>query len=45
MTRGDLMVEGVDGDKKLQLFASALKVDVGTGEGSERGGSCSGRGR
>src|SRR5438094_2832757 len=30
MTGGDLAVEGVDGDKKLQLFAGDLKVDVGT---------------
>src|SRR2546422_9912206 len=36
MSGGDLTVEGVDGDKKLQLFAGDLKVDVGTGEGSER---------
>jgi hypothetical protein len=30
MTGGDLTVEGVDGDKNLQLFAGDLKVDVGT---------------
>jgi hypothetical protein len=30
MTGGDLTVEGVDGDKKLQLFAGDLKVEVGT---------------
>ena len=30
MTGGDLTVEGVDGDKRLQLFAGDLKVDVGT---------------
>jgi hypothetical protein len=30
MTGGDLTVEGVDGDKDLQLFAGDLKVDVGT---------------
>ena len=30
LTGGDLTVEGVDGDKKLQLFAGDLKVDVGT---------------
>src|SRR5215472_11818329 len=29
MTGGDLTVEGVDGDKDLQLFAGDLKVDVG----------------
>lgn len=29
MTGGDLTVEGVDGDKNLQLFAGDLKVDVG----------------
>ena len=30
MTGGDLTVEGVDGDKNLQLLAGDLKVDVGT---------------
>lgn len=30
MTGGDLTVEGVEGDKNLQLFAGDLKVDVGT---------------
>jgi hypothetical protein len=30
MTAGDLTVEGVEGDKNLQLFAGDLKVDVGT---------------
>ncbi len=30
MTGGDLTVKGVDGDKKLELFAGDLKVDVGT---------------
>jgi hypothetical protein len=30
MTGGDLTVEGVDGDKNLQLFAGDLKVDVGS---------------
>ena len=30
MTGGDLAVEGVEGDKNLQLFAGDLKVDVGT---------------
>ncbi len=29
MTGGDLTLEGVDGDKNLQLFADDLKVDVG----------------
>lgn len=30
MTGGDLSVEGVEGDKNLQLFAGDLKLDVGT---------------
>ena len=30
MTGGDLTVEGVEGDKNLQLFAGDLKVDVGS---------------
>jgi hypothetical protein len=30
LTGGDLTVEGVDGDKNLQLFAGDLRVDVGT---------------
>jgi len=30
LTGGDLTVEGVEGDKNLQLFAGDLKVDVGT---------------
>jgi len=30
MTGGNLAVEGVEGDKNLQLFAGNLKVDVGT---------------
>lgn len=30
MTGGDLTVEGVEGDKNLQLFAGDLKVEVGT---------------
>ena len=30
MTGGNLTVEGVDGDKNLQLFAGDLKVDEGT---------------
>ncbi len=30
MTGGDLTVDGVDGDKNLQLFAGDLKVNVGT---------------
>jgi hypothetical protein len=30
LTGGDLTVEGVEGDKDLQLFAGDLKVDVGT---------------
>ena len=30
MTGGDLTVEGVDGDKNLQLFAGDLKVNVGS---------------
>jgi hypothetical protein len=30
LTGGDLTVDGVDGDKDLQLFAGDLKVDVGT---------------
>ena len=30
MTGGDLSVEGVEGDKDLQLFAGDLKVDVGS---------------
>ena len=32
MTGGDLTVEGVDGDKMLQLFAGDLRVDVGTSQ-------------
>ena len=30
MTGGDLTVQGVEGDKNLQLFAGDLKVDVGS---------------
>jgi len=30
LTGGDLTVEGVEGDKNLQLFAGDLKVDAGT---------------
>jgi hypothetical protein len=30
MTGGDLTVEGVEGDKNLELFAGDLKVDVGS---------------
>jgi hypothetical protein len=30
LTGGDLTVEGVEGDKDLQLFAGDLKVDIGT---------------
>ena len=30
LTGGDLTVEGVDGDKSLQLLAGDLKVDIGT---------------